>query len=63
MNRLLTAQEVAELLSVPASWVYAEARASRIPHVRMGRYCRFSRDSIEEWARGLERGPQRRLTR
>jgi excisionase family DNA binding protein len=62
MNRLLTAQEVAELLSVPPSWVYAEARAGRIPHVRMGRYCRFARESIDEWSRDLERGPGRRRT-
>lgn len=63
MNRLLTAQEVAQLLSVPTSWVYAEARAGRIPHVRMGRYCRFARDSVEEWARALERGPVSRGVR
>jgi excisionase family DNA binding protein len=62
VERLLTAQEVAELLSVPASWVYAEARAGRIPHVRVGRYRRFSREAIEQWARALERGPQRRPT-
>lgn len=54
---LLSAQDVAELLSVPASWVYAEARAGRIPHVRIGRYRRFRRESIEEWVERLERGP------
>jgi excisionase family DNA binding protein len=55
---LLTAAEVAELLSVPTSWVYAESRAGRIPHITVGRYRRFSRDSIEEWSNGLERGPR-----
>src|SRR4051812_35142850 len=37
---LLTAEEVAEALRVPRSWVYAEARAGRLPHVRLGRYVR-----------------------
>ena len=31
---LLDAKGAAELLSVPASWVLAEARADRIPHVQ-----------------------------
>lgn len=56
---LLSAQEVAELLSVPASWVYAEARAGRIPHVRIGRYRRFRLESISDWVERLERGPVR----
>ena len=58
MNALLTAAEVAELLSVPKSWVYAEARAGRLPHIRIGRYRRFSPQSIEEWTKNLERGPR-----
>ncbi len=34
---LLDAKGAAVLLNVPASWVLAEARADRIPHVRLGR--------------------------
>jgi excisionase family DNA binding protein len=58
LNRLLTAAEVADCLSVPTSWVYAEARAGRIPHITVGRYRRFSVKSIEEWAKSRERGPK-----
>jgi excisionase family DNA binding protein len=55
---LLTAQDVAERLRVPASWVYAETRAGRIPHVRLGpRYRRYRLEAIEAWVRELERGP------
>jgi len=36
--------------------VYAEARAERIPHVRLGRNVRFDRDAIEEWLGAIERG-------
>jgi excisionase family DNA binding protein len=57
MDRLLTAVEVAERLGVRPSWVYAEARAGRIPHLRLGRYTRFRQDSVEAWASARERGP------
>jgi excisionase family DNA binding protein len=54
---LLTASEVAEMLHVPTTWVYAETRAGRLPHVKLGRYYRYSRASIEAFIAGLERGP------
>ena len=54
---LLTAEQVAELLSVPTTWVYAEARAGRIPHVTLGRYRRFREEAIVEWVAAAERGP------
>ena len=57
MTRLLTAHEVAERLGVRPSWVYAEARANRIPHIRLGRYTRFNPDSVVAWAAQRERGP------
>jgi excisionase family DNA binding protein len=53
---LLKAEELAAYLGVKRSWVYAEARAGRIPHVRLGRYTRFQPDSIEIWAAQRERG-------
>lgn len=46
---LLTAAEVALLLSVPESWVYAAARAGRIPYVALGRYVRFRPAAVEAW--------------
>lgn len=53
--RLLEAKDVAEMVGMTADWVYAEVRAGRIPHVRMGRYVRFRPESIEEWIRASER--------
>ncbi|MFL5861888.1 MAG: helix-turn-helix domain-containing protein [Solirubrobacteraceae bacterium] len=41
MGRLLTADELAERLGAKTDWVWAQARAGRIPHVRLGRYRRF----------------------
>jgi excisionase family DNA binding protein len=55
---LLTAEEVAKRLAVPVSWVYAEARAGRLPYVPLGRYKRFSWASIEAWLSDRECGPE-----
>jgi excisionase family DNA binding protein len=55
MTRLLTAHEVAERLGVTTAWVWAQTRAGRIPHVRLGRYRRFREQAIEEWIGRLEK--------
>ncbi len=57
---LLDAAGVAALLSVPTSWVYAEARAGRIPHITLGRYRRFRPEAITAWIEAEERGPRGR---
>ena len=54
-ERLLTAAELAELLSVPESWVREATRAGRLPHLALGRYRRYSRAAIERWL-GEQRG-------
>lgn len=51
--RLLTADEVAEMLRVDKSWVYAATRSGRIPHIRLGRYVRFNEDAVIEWMLSL----------
>ena len=56
MDRLLTAEEIAERLGMRTDWVWAQARAGRIPHVRLGRYRRFRESAIEEWVSELETG-------
>jgi len=57
---LLDAEEAAALLSLPKSWILAEARASRIPHCRLGRYVRFRRDDLIAWTDGHTVGPRPR---
>jgi excisionase family DNA binding protein len=56
-DRLVDAAAAGELLGVPASWVLAQARAGRIPHVRLGRYVRFEPEELRAWWRGRRRGP------
>jgi excisionase family DNA binding protein len=54
MTPLLTAQDVAEQLGVSNDWVWAQARAGAIPHIRLGRYRRFRAEAIEAWIVELE---------
>jgi excisionase family DNA binding protein len=54
---LLTVDEVAQRLGVTKDWVWAQARAGRIPHVRLGRYVRFEPEELRAWWRGRRRGP------
>jgi hypothetical protein len=53
---LIAAADVALMLQVAESWVQAEARAGRMPHVALGRYRRFEPDAIADWIAERERG-------
>jgi excisionase family DNA binding protein len=55
---LLDSGQAAAILNVPQSWVAAEARAGRIPHVRLGRYVRFNRDELMAWCERRSVGPR-----
>jgi excisionase family DNA binding protein len=54
VTRLLTVDDVAERLGVTKDWVWAQARAGRIPHVQLGRYRRFREEVLEQWLEELE---------
>jgi excisionase family DNA binding protein len=54
-GRLLTADDVAGLLGVPRTFVYALSRRGVLPTVRIGeRYVRYRAQTIEEWIAGQE---------
>jgi excisionase family DNA binding protein len=62
-ERLMTAHEAAELLRVTPAWVYEQTRRSRMPHVRLGRYVRYRRTSLEAWVdENEQRSTQRPAT-
>jgi excisionase family DNA binding protein len=44
---LLDADELAQLLRVPRSWVYSHLR--ELPVIRLGRYVRFRRSEVERF--------------
>ena len=56
-RRLMTAEEVAERLGgVSVKWVWAQTRAGKIPHVKLGRLRRYRPETIDAWLAGLEQG-------
>lgn len=62
-DRLLTAQEVADLLSVPVGWVRDHTRANNIPHVPLGRYVRYDRGDVLAWVEACKTGGGPRFRR
>lgn len=44
--RLLTSEQISELLSIPANWFEEAARRDEIPCVRVGKYVRFALDEV-----------------
>ncbi len=60
-GRLLTIQQVAEMLHVPVSWVYGRTRKrsiGRLPGIRLGKYWRFREEEIHAWVES-QRGSHR----
>ncbi|HZT69088.1 MAG TPA: helix-turn-helix domain-containing protein [Terriglobia bacterium] len=58
-ERLLTVREVAELLSVPRTWVYERTRqrgVNRLPHLKMGKYVRFRLSDVQAYLETLRHG-------
>jgi excisionase family DNA binding protein len=54
-RQLLTANDVAAILRVPRSFVYALARRGELPTVRLGdRYVRFRTPALERWIASRE---------
>lgn len=48
---LLNADEAAQLLHVPRSTLYELVRSRHLPHVRVGRELRFTREGFADWVR------------
>ena len=62
-ERLLTAEQLAERLGVPAKWPLAQARAGILPCVRLGRYVRFDEADVEAWLETVKSGGGPRFRR
>jgi excisionase family DNA binding protein len=59
-SHLLTVSEVAHLLQVPVSWIYARTRQrnkDRLPGYRLGKYWRFDRGEVLGWVESHRRDP------
>ena len=49
LERLLEAEEVAKLLGVDIGYVYSQARAKKIPSIKLGKYRKFSPAQVKKW--------------
>lgn len=48
-ERLLTVEQVSEILQVPPTWIYKHTKRrapNRLPHVKLGKYVRFRESEI-----------------
>ena len=59
--KLLTADEVAEMLNVPVSWVRETTRSGAMPVVELGRYRRYREADVLAWLEECKR-PGRPIT-
>lgn len=59
-ERLLTAAEVGERLSVPESWVREQTRTGNLPHLALGRYKRYDWEAVTAWLAEQRQGRWRK---
>jgi excisionase family DNA binding protein len=62
-DRLLDVKEAAALLNVPVSWIYQHVRArteDKLPHLKLGKYLRFSALALTKWLESRQIGSQTR---
>jgi len=51
MGRALTAEELAEMLTVSRITIFKQAKAGRIPSFRIGTCVRFDPRAVAQWLR------------
>lgn len=49
VDALMTAQDVAEMLSMKVSWVRQRVHKDEIPYYKIGNLVRFERNEIFKW--------------
>ena len=54
IDRLLTVQEVCELLNVKYTYIYWLTHQKKIPHIKMQGHLRFRRSVIDQWLESQE---------
>jgi len=49
LESLLDAEQVAQILGVDTAYVHAQARAKKIPSIKLGKYRKFLPSQIKRW--------------
>lgn len=47
MNKLLSIQEVQDLLQVRRNWIYERIKSGELKRIKLGRLLRFKREDVE----------------
>jgi len=58
MNKLLSPQELSDVLNISIETVYAWTSQKRIPYIKMGRLVRFNVDEVNKWLERQKVGAQ-----
>jgi len=61
MDKLLTIDELAEVLSAKKSTIYQWVHLGLIPHIKVGRLLRFRERDIEKWLSSKQVEPSARF--
>ncbi len=61
MEKLLTIDELAEVLSAKKSTIYQWVHLGLIPHMKVGRLLRFKEGDIEKWLSSKQVEPSPRF--
>ncbi len=65
-NLFITPEQVAEMLATSVSWVYEKSRSRQrdpLPTLRIGRYLRFEKDAVIQWARNRGNTAAKRIAK
>lgn len=57
MDKLLTVDELAKILSVKKSTIYQWVHLGLIPYIKLGRFVRFREKDIQKWLASKEVKP------
>ena len=49
LEPLIEAEEVAKILGVDVGYIYSQARAKKIPSIKLSKYRKFSPSQIKKW--------------
>jgi len=60
MDKLLTVDDVAKVLSVKKSTIYQWVHMRLIPYIKVGRFVRFKEKDIQKWLQSKEVKPTSR---
>jgi len=62
MDKLLTIDELAKVLSVKKSTIYQWVHMRLIPYIKVGRFVRFKEKDIQRWLQSKEVKPASRYS-